>query len=65
MVKSAITVDEIVAASGMPYEDVVDYVNACFAAGRLEAAPGADTAAPRLSRRQRLIARLNKPLFAR
>jgi hypothetical protein len=65
MVKIPITVDEIVAASGTPYEDVVDYVNACFAAGRLEAASGADTAAPRLSRRQRLIARLNKPLFAR
>lgn len=65
MVKDAATVDEIVAASGMPHEEVVDFVNACFAAGRLEAAPAADTAAPRLSRRQRLIARLNKPLFVR
>jgi hypothetical protein len=33
----------------------------------LEAAPKAETgeAAPRTSRRERLIARLNKPLFAR
>jgi hypothetical protein len=66
MVKEASTVDAIAAASGVSYEEVVDYVNASFAAGRLEAASTArteETAAP--SRRERLIARLNKPLFAR
>jgi hypothetical protein len=67
MVKDYATVDEIVAASGMAHEDVVDYMNASFADGRLEAAPKVETgeAAPRTSRRERLIARLNKPLFAR
>ena len=67
MVKDFATVDEIVAASGMPYEDVVDYFNACFADGRLEVPPKAqegDTA-HQGSRRERLMARLNKPLFAR
>ncbi len=67
MVKDYATVDEIVAASGMTYEEVVDYMNGSFADGRLEAAPKADAgeAGPRTSRRERLIARLNKPLFAR
>lgn len=67
MVKDYATVDEIVAASGMSYEEVIDYMNASFADGRLEAAPKAEQgeAAPRGSRRERLIARLNKPLFAR
>jgi len=67
MVKDYATVDEIVAASGMTYEEVVDYMNGSFADGRLQAAPKAedDDAAPRASRRERLIARLNKPLFAR
>jgi len=65
MAKTPATVDEIVAASEMPYELVVDYVNACFAAGRLEAAIDDGAAQPRLSRRQRLLAVLNKPLFAR
>ena len=65
MVKEAATVDAIVAASGVGYEEAVDYINASFAAGRLEAASTAteETAAP--SRRERLMARLNKPLFAR
>ena len=66
MVKDYATADEIVAASGMTYEEVVDYMNGSFAGGRLEAAPKAeDDDAPRTSRRERLIARLNKPLFAR
>lgn len=66
MVKDYATLDEIVAASGMTYEEVVDYMNGSFAGGRLEAAPKAeDDDAPRTSRRERLIARLNKPLFAR
>lgn len=66
MVKEAATVDAIVAASGVTYEEVVDYVNASFAAGRLAAAPVAkvdETSSP--SRRERLMAALNKPLFAR
>ncbi|HEX5961644.1 MAG TPA: hypothetical protein VFY97_10430 [Rhodanobacteraceae bacterium] len=67
MLKEAATVDEIAAASGMPYEDVVDYMNASHAAGRLEAASaGRETAAaPTASRRGRIMATLNKPLFAR
>lgn len=65
MAKAAATVDEIVATSAMPYDQVVDYVNACFATGRLEAATDAGAEQPRLSRRQRLMAVLNKPLFVR
>ncbi len=67
MVKDYATVDETVAASGMTYEEVVDYMNASFADGRLEAASKSEDgeAAPRGSRRERLMARLNKPLFAR
>lgn len=66
MLKDAASVDEIVAASGMPEAEVVDYVNASFAGGRIEqpakAAPASD-AATSPSRGGRLIARLNKPLF--
>lgn len=67
MVKDYATVDEIVLGSGMSYEEVVDYMNASFADGRLEAAPKAEVGdtAPRGSRRERLMARLNKPLFVR
>jgi len=67
MVKDYATVDEIVATLGMPYEEVVDYVNASFADGRLEALsnPEDGETAPRGSRRERLMARLNKPLFVR
>lgn len=67
MVKDYATVDEVVAASGMPHEEVVDYFNACFADGRLEVPPKAqeDDPAQQGSRRGRLMARLNKPLFAR
>ncbi|HJP99838.1 MAG TPA: hypothetical protein VJ862_14870 [Rhodanobacteraceae bacterium] len=62
MVKDPITMDEVAAASSMPYEEVVDFFNACSASGRLEAGPNAG-AAPKLTRRQRLLAVLNKPLF--
>jgi hypothetical protein len=66
MVKDFATVDEVVATSGMPYEEVVDYFNACFADGRLEVPPKAQEGdAAQGSRRERLMARLNKPLFAR
>ena len=67
MLKEAATVDAIVTASGMPYEEVVDYVNASFAAGRIKAASvaKAEDEAPAPSRGKRLIAALNKPLFAR
>lgn len=65
LLKDAATIDEIVIASGSPYEEVVDYINASAAAGRLApAATGPDAAHPP-SRASRLIARLNKPLFAR
>jgi hypothetical protein len=67
MLKEVVTIDEIVAASGMPYEEVVDYINASHACGRLETAStaqGSETASIP-SRRERLIARLGKPLFTR
>lgn len=67
MLKEAATADEIVAASGMPCEEVVDYMNASHAAGRLEAASAAQVAepAPTPSRGSRLMSALNKPLFTR
>lgn len=68
MLKSPATADEIAAASGMPFEDVADYMNASFAAGRLESntpAPAEEGNAPATTRRERLMARLNKPLFVR
>jgi hypothetical protein len=69
LLKEPATVDEIAASSGMPYEEVVDYINASHAAGRLEAESGAPadagTQASSSSRGSRLMARLNKPLFAR
>lgn len=67
MLKDPVTVDEVVAASGMPYEEVVDYFNASYAGGRLDAGSVKKSArkATSMSRRERLIARLNKPLFSR
>ncbi|TAN04280.1 MAG: hypothetical protein EPN36_09475 [Rhodanobacteraceae bacterium] len=68
MVKEPATADQIVAASGMPYEEVVDYMNASHAAGRLAAASteqATTDASQQASRGSRLMARLNKPLFAR
>ncbi|HET9818525.1 MAG TPA: hypothetical protein VFP92_05105 [Rhodanobacteraceae bacterium] len=67
MSKQPATPDEIAAASGTPYEEVVDYINASHASGRLETTSTRKSAgaAPGASRRERLIARLNKPLFAR
>lgn len=67
MLKEAATADEIVAVSGMPFEEVVDYMNASHAAGRLEAASAAQAAEPvrAPSRGSRLMSALNKPLFAR
>jgi hypothetical protein len=68
LLKEPATADEITAASGMPYEDVVDYMNASDAAGRLQSASAlqaAVAAAQAPSRGQRLMARLNKPLFSR
>ncbi|HEX7368965.1 MAG TPA: hypothetical protein VF284_01615 [Rhodanobacteraceae bacterium] len=67
LLKEHATADEIVSASGMPYEEVVDYMNASDAAGRLEAAASlkVEQAEPSASRTSRLMSRLNKPLFAR
>ena len=67
MLKEAATADEIVAASGMPFEEVVDYMNASHAAGRLEAASAAQATEPAraASRGSRLMSALNKPLFTR
>lgn len=68
MLKLPVTSDEIAAASDAPYEEVVDYINASHAGGRLEAASVINKpsdAAPAPSRRQRLMARLNKLLFVR
>lgn len=66
MLEEAANIEQIAAASGAEYEEVADYINASFASGRLAAspAPGAvPTPAP--SRRARLMAVLNKPLFVR
>lgn len=67
MLKDAVTVDEIVAESATPYEEVIDYINASHAAGRLEAASPAAAKGGRASpsRASRFMARLNRPLFAR
>lgn len=67
LLKAPATVDEIAAESGMPYEDVVDYINASHAAGRLAAASATQAAEPERSpsRGSRIMSVLNKPLFAR
>lgn len=66
MLEDAATIEQIAAAAGAEYDDVVDYVNASFASGRLAPAPLATpTASPPPSRRARLMAVLNKPLFVR
>ncbi|MGH8146111.1 MAG: hypothetical protein ACREPY_07240 [Rhodanobacteraceae bacterium] len=68
MLKNAATAEEIAAASGVSFEEVVDYVNASHAAGRLEntVEAGASTSASTgASRKSGLMAKLNKPLFAR
>jgi hypothetical protein len=65
--KEPATADEIAAASGMSYEDVVDYMNASHAAGRLDAAsaPPAAESSQAAPHKGRLMSRLNRPLFAR
>lgn len=67
MAREASTLDAIAAASGASHDEVVDYVNACHASGRLAKTPTDETrsvdATP--TRSQRLIAALNKPLFTR
>lgn len=67
LLKAPATVDEIAAESGMPYEDVVDYMNASHAAGRLAAESALRAVEPQHapSRGSRLMSALNKPLFAR
>ncbi|MGH8190206.1 MAG: hypothetical protein ACREP2_02035 [Rhodanobacteraceae bacterium] len=68
MLEAAMTVDEVVAASGMPREEVVDYINASYAGSRLDALSVRKASRPASgapSRRARLLARLNKPLFVR
>ncbi len=68
MLNEPVTAETIADAAGTTLEEVIDYINACHAAGRLEAAqPSASKAgsAAGASRTERLMARLNKPLFAR
>lgn len=67
MLRNASTSDEIVTASGMPYDEVVDYINASYAGGRLDVdfVSKPSEGAPVQSRGARLMARLNKPLFVR
>lgn len=69
MLSAPATVQEIATASGMPLDEVTDYVNACHAAGRLKAEEAVEAAvaepAPTSTRGRRLMSRLNKPLFAR
>lgn len=57
---------EIVAASDTSRDEVVDYINASFASGRLETQATRQTGeAAKASRKGGLLARLNKPLFTR
>jgi hypothetical protein len=68
MMKEPMTPDAISEAAKVPLVDVIDYINASQAAGRLETAqvsprPAETAQAP--SRTSALIAKLNKPLFAR
>lgn len=65
MSKEPASLAEIVAASGMPEAEVVDYINASFAGGKIEPAKAAPAVVATASRGGRLIARLNKPLFGR
>ena len=66
MLKESVSVDAIVTASGMPEAEVVDYINASFAGGRIEQSAKAATAdANAPARGGGLMARLNKPLFGR
>lgn len=66
MLHDPASIEEIVTASDMPHDDVVDYINASFASGRLETPASRQTGeAPNVPRKNRLLARLNKPLFTR
>lgn len=67
MFNRAATPDEIATESGVPWEDVVDFINASQAAGRLvdeTPAPKPEAEVSGASRRGRFMAMLNKPLFA-
>jgi hypothetical protein len=67
MLKNAATAEEIATASGVSIEEVLDYINASHAAGRLEntVEARAATSTTSASRKSGLMAKLNKPLFAR
>ena len=66
MLHEPASIEEIMTASGMSHDDVVDYINASFASGRL-ATPVTrqDRDAAREPRKGGLLARLNTPLFTR
>lgn len=67
MFNKAATLEQIAEESSVSYDDVVDYINASHAAGRLvdDTPAAAEAASPATSRKSRLIAVLNKPLFTR
>lgn len=69
MLKEPAPAAAIAAASGMSLDEVIDYINASHAAGRLDNTPSnASAAAPATAEARtkgRLMARLSKPLFAR
>lgn len=72
MSKDPATAVGIAAESGTSLEEAIDYINASHAAGRLEgpqtgahAAPAVAASEARTPAKGRLMARLNKPLFAR
>jgi hypothetical protein len=72
LLKSAATAEEVAAAAGVTIEEVVDYINASHAAGRLESIAANETTSAATAtapsnppRKSGLMARLNKPLFAR
>lgn len=67
MLKDAVSAEEVAAASGVALDEVVDYINASYAAGRLatsRAAPDQPHPPDARTRASRLLAVLNKPLFA-
>lgn len=70
MLKDAASIEQIAHAAGVPRAEVVDYINACHAANRLEVNAGLDTNAPTQApdqppRKGRLMSRFDLRRLAR
>ncbi len=70
MLKDPATIEEIARASGATHSEVVDYINACHAADRLDASTGPEVGAPAPatdppSRKARLMSRFDPRRLAR